>query len=39
MAEIKYLDFELLVEKREGGYRARVLRSPAGSGTVSFSVP
>jgi len=30
MAAITYLDFDLLIEGSEAGYRARVLNSPAG---------
>ena len=29
MAAINYLDFDLLIERAEAGYRARVLRCPA----------
>lgn len=31
-----YLDFDLLIEGSEGGYRARVLNSPAGQATTNF---
>ena len=39
MAEIAYLDFDLLIEPAQDGYRARVLSSPAGEGTARFSRP
>ena len=39
MAEIAYLDFDLLIEPARDGYRARVLSSPAGEGTTRFSRP
>jgi CHAT domain len=34
-----YLDFDLLIERTEAGYRARVLDSPGGQATVEFSLP
>lgn len=39
MAEITYLDFDLLIERSGEGYRARVLNSPAGQGAADFSLP
>ncbi len=36
---ISYLDFDLLVTRTEGGYRAQVLSSPAGEATANFTVP
>jgi tetratricopeptide (TPR) repeat protein/cell division septation protein DedD len=39
MAEIEYLDFDLLLERAEEGYTARVLSSPAGQACVDFSLP
>jgi len=39
MDKIAYLNFDLLVDATEGGYRARVLDSPAGQATAEFSLP
>jgi len=39
MAEIEYLDFDLLIEHAEEGYTARVLNSPAGQASVRFNLP
>ncbi len=39
MAEIAYLDFDLLIERTTAGYRARVLRSPVGETTGEFQAP
>lgn len=39
MAATTYLDFDLLIEGAEAGYRARVLNSPAGQATAKFSPP
>jgi hypothetical protein len=39
VVEISYLDFDLLVEASEAGYRARVLNSPGGEATVEFPRP
>ena len=39
MDEIKYLDFDLLIERAEEGYTARVLNSPAGQASADFSLP
>jgi hypothetical protein len=36
---IKYLDFDLLIERSLDRYRARVLESPAGEASIEFSVP
>lgn len=36
---IKYLDFDLLIERSGTGYAARVLESPAGEASVEFKVP
>jgi hypothetical protein len=36
---IKYLDFDLLIEHSQDGYKARVLESPAGQATVDFAPP
>jgi hypothetical protein len=36
---IIYQDFDLLFEKREAGYTARILESPAGTATQAFSLP
>ena len=34
MAKIQYLDFDLRIERSDAGYRARVLRCPAGQGSA-----
>ncbi len=39
MPEIKYLEFDLLIEHAEQGYRARVLNSPAGQAVADFTLP
>jgi len=39
MALKDYSDFELLVERRDGGYRANVLQSLAGKGATEFDAP
>jgi hypothetical protein len=36
---ISYLDFDLLIRRVEGGYRAQVLSSPAGEATGDFRAP
>jgi len=36
---ISYLDFDLLIRRVEGGYRAQVLSSPAGEATADFRAP
>ncbi len=39
MDRITYLDFDLLIERTDEGYTARVLDSPAGQGAASFELP
>jgi hypothetical protein len=39
MAAMTYIDFDLLVERFEQGYRARVLNSPAGQATAVLPSP
>jgi hypothetical protein len=39
MNVIGYLDFDLLLERLEGGYRARLVSGPAGEGTITFALP
>ncbi|MCI0691503.1 CHAT domain-containing protein [candidate division KSB1 bacterium] len=39
MAEMKYLDFDLLIERSGAHYTARVLNSPAGQAAIDFSLP
>jgi hypothetical protein len=39
MATTTYLDFDLLVEGAEPGYRARVLNSPVGQANAEFTLP
>ena len=39
MATITYLDFDLLFEGSEAGYRVRILNSPAGQATAEFTLP
>ena len=39
MAEIKYLDFDLLIEDLGGKYRARVINSPTGMALTDFQIP
>ncbi|MGB0384777.1 MAG: CHAT domain-containing protein [Ardenticatenaceae bacterium] len=39
MDQMRYLDFELLIERWEKGYRARVTDSPAGWASVEFTLP
>ena len=34
-----YADFDLLIDRSPAGYRARVLRSPAGEASVEFALP
>jgi hypothetical protein len=36
---VPYLDFDLLLSRAEGGYRAQVLSSPAGEATADFGAP
>jgi hypothetical protein len=39
VAELSYLDFDLLIEPSEEGYRARILNSPGGQAVGNFSLP
>jgi hypothetical protein len=39
MAALSYLDFDLLLEKSDLGYKARVVQSPAGQAVSNFTVP
>ena len=39
MSPIAYLDFDLLIESTDAGYRARLLSSPAGQATADFTLP
>jgi len=39
VAEMNYLDFDLLIERSGEKYKARVLASPAGQATIEFSLP
>lgn len=39
MDRIKYIDFDLLIERTEQGYTARVINSPAGQAKTSFELP
>lgn len=34
-----YQDFDLLIDKTEGGFRAQVLNSPGGQATAEFRLP
>ena len=36
---VSYLDFDLLIRRAEGGYRAQVLSSPAGEATADITLP
>src|SRR6516164_5071109 len=36
---ISYLDFDLLIRRTNGGYRAEVLFSPEGEATAEFAAP
>ena len=38
MGKATYLDYDLLIEGSEKGYRARVLNSPAGQATAHFDL-
>jgi hypothetical protein len=38
-AVIGYRDFDLALERADGGYWARVFTSPAGEGTAPFEIP
>ncbi|HEV8564801.1 MAG TPA: CHAT domain-containing protein [Actinomycetota bacterium] len=37
--EVTYLDFDLLVERSGDGYRSRVIQSPGGQASATFSPP
>lgn len=39
MSEIRYLDFDLRIERGEEGYIARVLNCPAGEASTDFALP
>jgi hypothetical protein len=39
VAELSYLDFDLLIESSQEGYRARILNSPGGQAVGNFSLP
>ncbi|MGH7451452.1 MAG: PAS domain S-box protein, partial [bacterium] len=39
MAEMKYLDFDLLLERSRDRFKARVINSPAGQAESDFSLP
>jgi hypothetical protein len=39
MAQIRYLDFDLRIERSAEGYIARVLNSPAGQASIEFKMP
>jgi len=40
VAGVDYLDFDLRIEpKAAGGYRVRVIESPAGEATGNFTLP
>ncbi len=39
MVQLSYLDFDVLLERAESGYRSRLLNSPAGQATASFTLP
>ena len=39
MAKPKYIDFDLLIDRADQGYTARVLRSPAGEAAATFRLP
>jgi hypothetical protein len=39
MAEINYLDFDLLIERAGNKYQARVVNSPAGQASAAFRLP
>ncbi len=39
MERLHYLDFDLVIERIQDGYRARVVQSPAGQASVEFSLP
>ena len=39
MERIKYLDFDLLIEKFDDAYRARIVNSPVGQASANFTSP
>ncbi|MFQ5340096.1 MAG: tetratricopeptide repeat protein [Anaerolineae bacterium] len=39
MPEMHYVDFDLLIERRDAGYCARVFDSPAGEAAIEFGIP
>lgn len=39
MAGISYLDFDLLIDRREQGYQVQVVKSPTGDACAVFSLP
>jgi CHAT domain/WD40-like Beta Propeller Repeat len=39
VSELTYLDFDLLIERTQGGYRARVLDGPVGQASCEFALP
>ena len=39
LSHLKYADFELKIERRPDGYAARVLRSPMGEASTTFTLP
>ncbi len=39
MKGLRFLDFDLLFQRTPQGYRAQVLSSPAGQGSVEFTFP
>ncbi|MEW6401486.1 MAG: CHAT domain-containing protein [Chloroflexota bacterium] len=39
MEEIRYLDFDLMIDRRGDDYQARVLQSPAGQAETHFAIP
>jgi hypothetical protein len=39
MAQLTYLDFDLLIEREQEEYKARIIDSPTGQATSVFSLP
>ena len=39
MEKLRYEDFDLKIEKKDKGYLARVLKSPAGEASAAFNLP
>lgn len=39
MADLRYLDFDLRIERTANGYRAEVVSSPAGQAAIEFTLP